>query len=220
MSLKPITKIAVGMLILLAALYVCYQVVTHSSLGSDLQPGTPIDELNGVVIFYNGGVNETYGRNLTADGYNLGIRYQCVEFVKRYYFERFGHRMPDAYGHAKSFFDPALADGALNTMRGLTQFSNGSSTAPVAEDIIVFSPSLLNPYGHIAVIAEVNAYAVIIAQQNAGPILSSREALVLTQSDGHYRIQDARVLGWLRLPSSASTSAAAGSAPLNGEEHP
>ncbi|SUD83261.1 Uncharacterised protein [Stutzerimonas stutzeri] len=54
------------------------------------------------------------GGNLSKDGYNLGLRYQCVEFVKRYYFERHGHRMPDTYGHAKSFFDPSLGDGALN----------------------------------------------------------------------------------------------------------
>ncbi|WP_413044376.1 hypothetical protein [Pseudomonas sp. YJ42] len=63
------------------------------------------------------------GRNLTQDGYNLGLRYQCVEFVKRYYFERHGHRMPDSYGHAKDFFDPQVGDGALNARRGLLQFT-------------------------------------------------------------------------------------------------
>lgn len=48
--------------------------------------GEQIDDLNGVAIYFNGGVNTVEGRNLTPDGYNLGLRYQCVEFVKRYYF--------------------------------------------------------------------------------------------------------------------------------------
>ncbi len=36
--------------------------------------GEQIDELNGVAIYYNGGVNTVQGRNLTQDGYNLGLR--------------------------------------------------------------------------------------------------------------------------------------------------
>ncbi|VXA92845.1 CHAP domain-containing protein (fragment) [Pseudomonas sp. 8AS] len=177
-----------------------YQAVTRVSLGNGLAPGSQIDELHGVAIYYNGGVNQSRGRNTSADGYNLGIRYQCVEFVKRYYFERFGHRMPDAYGHAKSFFDHSLADGAFNEKRGLLQFSNGAGAVPQAEDILVFGPSLLNPYGHVGIVAQVNSYAVIIAQQNAGPILSSREALPLVQQGNGFRVENARVVGWLRLP--------------------
>jgi ABC-type multidrug transport system fused ATPase/permease subunit len=80
--------------------------------------GEQLDELNGVAIYYNDGVNTVQGRNLSQDGYNLGLRYQCVEFVKRYYFERHGHRMPNTYGHAKDFFDPTLSDGISRIIRG------------------------------------------------------------------------------------------------------
>lgn len=193
-------KAVVGLLAVAGLSLVIYQVVTRISLGTGIPTGSQIDELNGVAIFYNGGVNESYGRNTGTDGYNLGIRYQCVEFVKRYYFERFGHRMADSYGHAKSFFDPSLADGALNAGRGLLQFNNGEGSLPQAEDILVFGPSVLNPYGHVAIVAEVNPYAVIIAQQNAGPIHSSREALPLAREGDGYRVENERVVGWLRLP--------------------
>lgn len=193
-------KAGAGLLVVAGLAFGGYQSLTRVALGSVLTPGSQIDELNGVAIYYNGGVNQSRGRNTSVDGYNLGIRHQCVEFVKRYYFERFGHRMPDSYGHARSFFDPNLADGALNARRGLLQFGNGPGALPQADDILVFAPSVLNPYGHVAIVAEVNAYAVIIAQQNAGPLHSSREALPLVRQGGGMRIAAERVLGWLRLP--------------------
>jgi len=162
--------------------------------------GDRIDELNGVAIYYNGGVNTVQGRNLSKDGYNLGLRYQCVEFVKRYYFERHGHRMPDTYGHAKSFFDPSLGDGALNEKRAMRQFTNGSGERPHAEDLLVFAPSLFNRYGHVAIIASVDADMIQIAQQNPGPFGNSRENLGLSQREERWYIDHSRVLGWLRLP--------------------
>lgn len=202
--MKGFSKIAVALVAVVALTLSGYHGLTRNALGSDLVPGSQIDELQGVVIYYNGGVNQSRGRNTSADGYNLGIRHQCVEFVKRYYFERFGHRMPDSYGHAKSFYDTSVANGALNTQRGLLQFTNGSGALPQADDIVVFAPSLLNPYGHVAIVAEVNAYAVVIAQQNAGPHFSSREALPLLDIGGSVRVEHARVVGWLRLPEPVS----------------
>ncbi len=50
----------------------------------EYEVGQKIDSLNGVIVYYNGGVDNVVQRN-TSDGYNLGLRYQCVEFVKRYF---------------------------------------------------------------------------------------------------------------------------------------
>lgn len=142
------------------------------------------------------------GRNLTQDGYNLGLRYQCIEFVKRYYFEHHGHRMPDSYGHAKDFFDPQVSDGALNARRGLLQFSNGSAEPPHVDDLLVFALSLLNRYGHVAIIASVGTDTLQIAQQNPGPLASAsaRDVITLAQREGRWYIANDRVRGWLRLP--------------------
>ena len=49
-------------------------------------------------IRFNDGVDEVHGRSIGPDGYNMGLRYQCVEFMKRYYLERLGHRMPTRSG--------------------------------------------------------------------------------------------------------------------------
>lgn len=163
-----------------------YWALTYHSWGIGVEAGRPVDSFNGVVVYANGGVNQSHGRNTSFDGYNIGIRYQCVEFIKRYYYQRFGHKMPDPYGHAKSFFDKALPDSALNTRRNLDQFVNGSAAYPLPDDILVFDASILNPYGHVAIISEVTPYSVVFVQQNAGPFKSSRESLPLRSDNGHY----------------------------------
>lgn len=168
----------------------------------DIVPGTPIDVFHGVTVSFNGGFGETHGRNLSPDGYNIGLKYQCVEFIKRYYLERFNHRMPDPWGHAKSFFNGGLQDGEFNTARGLVQYTNGSTWRPEPEDILVWGASILNPYGHVAIIAEVGEENLLVVQQNSGPPSTSRKHLLLTVRDGKYFIHESNVLGWLRKPCS------------------
>ena len=196
-------------LILSIVVAATYWSAMRLNLNPGHHPGEKIDELNGVAVYYNGGVNHTSGRNLSVDGYNLGIKYQCVEFIKRYYYQHFHHKMPDTFGHAKSFFNPAINDGELNTARGLIQFHNGSQQAPQPEDIIVFAPWAFNPYGHVAIISKVDAGQIEIIQQNPGPFGHSRETLALENKEGHWVIQHSRALGWLRLPETSKPKALA-----------
>jgi surface antigen len=182
-----------------------YSYGTRINFNREHQVGDRIDSLNGVTIYFNGGVNNVVERNLSADGYNLGLRYQCVEFVKRYYYERFGHRMPDAYGHAKDFFDTAVPDGALSVRRGLVQYVNGTPFgSPQPDDIVVFGPSLFNPYGHVAIVATAGLDSIKIAQQNPGPFAPSRESLPLRRDGSSgWSVAHPQVRGWLRRPASS-----------------
>src|SRR5262249_17389786 len=116
------------------------------------------------------------------------------------YYERFDHKMPDSYGHAKDFFDQHLKDGQKNDKRGLIQFSNPSSSKPRPEDLIIFSGNLLNRFGHVAIIAKVTNQNIEIAQQNPGPFGDSRETITLELTNGRWGIKNDRVLGWLRMP--------------------
>lgn len=117
--------------------------------------GDTLDVHNNVYIIYNEYVDNTSGRHLTKDGYNLGLKWQCVEFVKRYYYEHLNHKMPNSYGHAKDFFNTKIADGKLNADRNLLQFTNGSTTKPEPDDLIVFKGHIFNSYGHVAIVSKV-----------------------------------------------------------------
>ena len=184
-----------GVLILLV---LCFFVFKKINLNPNYEVGQEIDSLNGVSVYYNGGVGNVDGRELTKDGYNLGLKYQCVEFVKRYYYDALKHKMPDSYGHAKDFFNPLVKDGELNTQRNLNQFINPSSAKPRVNDLLVYSGTLLNKYGHVAIISKVTDNAIEIIQQNPGPFGDSRENYILVNEDGKWRITNDRIIGWLR----------------------
>lgn len=164
----------------------------------DFEVGQQVDNLNGVFVYYNGGVGNVTERNTTADGYNLGLKYQCVEFVKRYYYEHLNHKMPDSYGNAKDFFDKSLKDGQKNKQRDLTQYTNLSKTKPKVNDLLIFSGTIFNKYGHVAIISKVTETEIEIIQQNPGPFGNSREKYELTNESGIWRIKNDRILGWLR----------------------
>ena len=71
--------------------------------------------------------------------------------------------MPDVMGHAKSFFDDTLSDGALNPRRGLIQYRNGSAEKPRPDDLLVFTDT---KYGHVGIVTDTGDATVAIIQQN------------------------------------------------------
>jgi hypothetical protein len=160
--------------------------------------GQQIDSLNGVYVYYNGSVDNVTGRNTTVDGYNLGLNYQCVEFVKRYYYEHLKHKMPDSYGHAKDFFENSLKDGQKSNKRDLTQYTNPSNSKPKVNDLLIFDGTNINKFGHVAIISNVKESEIEIIQQNPGPHSNARETYTLESKNGKWKIKNKRILVWLR----------------------
>ncbi|MBA6152553.1 CHAP domain-containing protein [Gelidibacter gilvus] len=158
--------------------------------------GDTLDVFNDVYVFYNKNIGNVSGRNLAADGYNLGLKWQCVEFVKRYYYDYLNHKMPNSYGHAKDFFNPALKDNQHNKDRNLVQFTNGSSLKPEVNDLIIFDGTIFNRYGHVAIISKVNKTSIEVVQQNVGK--ESRENFKLRFNNDKWTVGGSNVLGWLR----------------------
>lgn len=87
-------RIFLAGLIACAGLVLGWKAITLLNWNPRYGIGQERDRLNGVVVYHNGGVDHSSGRNLSPDGYNLGIKYQCVEFVKRYYYQH----LKDMYG--------------------------------------------------------------------------------------------------------------------------
>lgn len=166
---------------------------------SRLSVGSVIDQYKGVKVYHNGDVTNVSGRNTTSDGYNLGLRYQCVEFAKRFYYEAFGHKMPDSYGHARDFFDGSLQDGQFNKKRGMLQFRNGSMVKPEANDLVVLGPAPYNEYGHLVIVTKSSSSEVEFIQQNPGTGNPSRGVYKLYRQNGKWYINADYIKGWLRL---------------------
>jgi surface antigen len=170
------------------------KVKMSSSTSSEI--GTELDRFNNVAIYYNGSIGNVSNRNVTADGYNLGLKYQCVEFVKRYYYEVYQHKMPNSYGHAKDFVQRNLADGAKNKDRNLTQYSNPSKSKPQVGDLVVFDGNAFNTFGHVAIVCNVDENEIEIAQQNVGK--STRTHFSLNLQNNRWKLESSTCLGWLR----------------------
>lgn len=184
-------KKIISALVIITAVVVFY-ISKSNSLYYEI--GERIDSFNGVDVYYNGEkISESHGRNLADGGYNLGQKWQCVEYIKRYYYEYFNHEMPDSYGHAKDFFDASISDGGLNKSRNLLQFTNPSFSKPRVNDIIVMSGG----YGHVGIVTEVTDDRVEMIQQNVGPV--TRATFILIHEDGKWKIDSMRVSGWLRI---------------------
>jgi hypothetical protein len=112
--------------------------------------------------------------------------------VKRFYDEAKHHQMPDVWGHAKDFFDPAVPQGAINQRRGLAQFRNGGDVAPALDDLFVFNGG----FGHVGIVREVGSNYVEIAQQNI--YRRPRQRFEMTATNGTFTVQSVNLFGWLR----------------------
>jgi surface antigen len=157
--------------------------------------GQEIDSFKGVPVYYNGlDYEQSHGQNNSSDGYYYGYKWQCVEYVKRYYFQVKNHRMPDVMGHAKDFFDHRTPQGKFNERRGLLQYRNGGEVKPEVDDLVVFTDS---KYGHVAIVTKVTSDSVEIIQQNIHN--RTRQSLNLEVKAGNYYLGTGKQpAGWLR----------------------
>jgi hypothetical protein len=104
--------------------------------------------------------------------------------------------MPDVMGHAKDYFDPAIAHRGRNPRRGMVQFVNGGDEPPAPDDLLVFRDTT---YGHVAIVMSVTADTVEVIQQNI--IGHPRQEFTLKHAGTSFQIISPRSpAGWLRLP--------------------
>ena len=157
--------------------------------------GSQIDSYKQVPAFENGfHFHHSQGKHYADDGYYYGQKWQCVEYIKRFYRLAKSHEMPNIWGHARDFFDAHLADNTLNPARGLIQFNNHGPMCPARDDILVFHDS---QYGHVGIVTSVSDSQVEIIQQNI--FGKPRQIFSLEYNNNAYSILQPRVaVGWMR----------------------
>ena len=156
--------------------------------------GPALGNLNGVDVYSNGfPTNNSEDENNDAGTYT-GIRWQCVEFVNRYYWQTYGvdiNQQPRT--NANGYYTNAI-------QKGLISYENGLEP-PQPGDIIV---SEGGGYGHVAIVRIVLASYITVTQQN---YCENKGDLEFTLSRDGNKIgsfgggKSYPIKGWLRLPS-------------------
>ncbi len=201
---KKILYISISVALLLIGYFV-FRVIKKSNPNPDYAVGQVLDSLNGVYVYYNGSIENIEDENVAKDGYKLGLKHHSEEFIKRYYYEKYKHKMPNVAGNPEEFFDPKVADGELNTKRDLLQFTNPSFSLPSVGDILILKKNKKHVHGHIAIISNVYDGALEVIQQNAGPFESSRALFGYGDFGNKYKLDNKDVLGWLRIKEAPKT---------------
>ena len=162
-----------------------------------LPVGEEIARYKNIPAYQNGEVvAQSHGKNYAEDGYYYGQKWQCVEYVKRFYHDALGHHMPSVWGHAADFFDPQISHGKVNPARGLLQYDNGGDTPPKPNDLLVFRHS---QYGHVSIVTKVTDKHLEVIQQNVHGHASA--AYPIDKVKGKYTVGGGtKPAGWLRLP--------------------
>ncbi len=161
------------------------------------QIGMQIDHYCNVPVYENGIMFFMgQGKHYADDGYYYGQKWQCVEFIKRFYKDALNHTMPNGWGHARDFFDTRIPDTELNPKRNLLQYRNGNPVCPEVDDIMIFQDS---HYGHVGIVTQVMSDQIEMIQQNI--FGKSRQAFGLHLRENRYYVEQPRIAaGWLRLP--------------------
>ncbi len=170
--------------------------------------GINLGSYNGVSSYSNCSVycvscNGNCGIYNYIDGDYIGIKWQCVEYVRRYYYQVYGRDLASYHrGDANTFYDNA-------SKMGLERYPNGGAVAPQVGDIVV---SEGGGYGHVAIVRSVNDNQVCTIQQNfTNTTTDVNLCRTLTNSQGSYTLASFSsngnypVTGWLRDPTAQSS---------------
>ncbi len=155
--------------------------------------GAVVGEYNGVTAYSNGDNNYYSWDYNTVDSYNSGMKWQCVEYVNRYYYLIYGSQIRIPGTNAIDYYDTA-------SERGLVAYSNGGTTPPQLGDILCSGGG---SYGHVAIVRGVTSNSVHVIHQNWTNTKDDNDKSVgMAVSDGHYTLDGFSssypVQGWLR----------------------
>ncbi|MDR3587697.1 MAG: hypothetical protein P4L59_20650 [Desulfosporosinus sp.] len=78
----------------------------------DHLPGKIVDSYRGVPVYYNGpDYTKDKGESFSPEGYYYGSKWQCVEYVKRFYYVANSIECPMYLAMLKTFLTPLCPKG-------------------------------------------------------------------------------------------------------------
>lgn len=146
-------------------------------------------------------VSESYNY---LHGVYTGMKWQCVEFSRRWLFIRTGCVFDNIDSAADMW-------GQTNTVQRVTdkrcfpfiKYPNGSSVAPKNGSLLIYKKGPNVPYGHVAVIVDVLPGYIRVAEQNYYPYYwsgnYSRQIPVVFADGKYYLMNDYPIFGWMTV---------------------
>ncbi|MEW6049537.1 MAG: CHAP domain-containing protein [Candidatus Zixiibacteriota bacterium] len=145
---------------------------------------------------------EWNGTGCSNGSTTYGYKWQCVEYVKRFYGVEVGDPISTSWGEAKNAFSKKDQD---DVGPNLVAYSQGSSTKPQPGDILCFGEAEGEENsGHVGIIAEVGSNYVKMIDQNRATSSVDNPIQLSLSTQAPYSVQSIGggyvVQGWLRDP--------------------
>jgi len=140
-------------------------------------------------------VNDFIQKHHYLNNIYTGIQWQCIEYVRRWYIQKFNITFP-SINHAIDIWDiPYLYHPITKKKFSFYSVMNSSNIEPKVGDILVFKKNETYPYGHVAIITRVKQDAIYLSEQNIDDIVWNKpySRKVKRRVD---TVLDPFVLGW------------------------
>lgn len=125
------------------------------------------------------------------EGMRYGVKYECVEYARRYYMHVFGLTFKDVDNATDLFLLRTMTDIETNKRIPIKMIKNTFHELPEPGDLIIWKAD--GPYkvtGHVAIaVRSLGASTVQVAEQN-GPTENGLR---------NVHIHHPRIIGWLRI---------------------
>ncbi|CAF3518297.1 unnamed protein product [Rotaria socialis] len=157
-----------------------------------------------VPVYSNGDDSFFSGKSNFLYGVYTGVKWQCVEYARRWLFIRKGCTFADVYSANDMWYKLSYVEQVVDGKRfPLKTYPNGSPTKPKTESLIIYERNSKLPFGHVAVIVDVVPGYIRVAEQNYYYYYWSNSyarQIPLAYKNGRYYIEDHdRIYGWMEV---------------------
>jgi glutathionylspermidine amidase/synthetase len=156
--------------------------------------GTPLGSVNGVIAYSAYQPNGPDAPNLVNNMFT-GLKWQCVEFARRYLIVRHGITFQDVANAYELYSVPMFLRTDTSAPVSAQAYSNGARKMPAKDSLLIYSQEW-HGTGHVAVITQVTEHTIVVAEQNRNNISCVR-CIPCSVSEGRFTILDNHVIGWV-----------------------
>ena len=128
------------------------------------------------------------------NGYFSGLKWQCVEFARRYLIVSDKISFQEIETAEDIFRLNYFFNLSDNTLIPIKKYVNGSMVLPHVGSLLIWSKSNELQFGHVAIITSINPKYIVIREQNWD--IKNNRKLKLKYKNGYYIIEK-NILGWI-----------------------